>query len=149
MADNYRKDAAFGSIDSSKVHLRYAQVVVINIEKQSETSRSVIHRLKVLLDKSRELNSAGLHDSLICLQNFLDFYIHKKDELMAANSQRAHPIQTGIVSRFSKQKHVAVGRGVKIRWCTVATTGSTGFTPSAQPNGASNGSWRYSIERYQ
>lgn len=36
MADNYRKDAAFGSIDSSKVHLRYAQVAVINIEEQRD-----------------------------------------------------------------------------------------------------------------
>ncbi|XP_065082371.1 ankyrin repeat and LEM domain-containing protein 2 homolog [Ochlerotatus camptorhynchus] len=86
MVDNYRKDAAFGSIDFSKVHSRYAQLIVINIEQQRETAQGVIHRLKVLLDKSRELNSASkypdLQDSLICLQNFLDFYILKKAELM-------------------------------------------------------------------
>ncbi|XP_058827898.1 ankyrin repeat and LEM domain-containing protein 2 homolog [Topomyia yanbarensis] len=86
MVDNYRKDAAFGTIDFSKVHSRYAQLIVINIELQKETAQGVIHRLKVLLDKSREVNSArkypDLHDSLICLQNFLDFYIFKKTELM-------------------------------------------------------------------
>lgn len=90
MVDNYRKDAAFGSIDFSKVHSRYAQLIVITIEQQRETAQGVIHRLKVLLDKSRELNSASrypdLHDSLMCLQNFLDFYIYKKAELMRGNN---------------------------------------------------------------
>ncbi|XP_029711644.2 ankyrin repeat and LEM domain-containing protein 2 homolog isoform X2 [Aedes albopictus] len=93
MVDNYRKDAAFGSIDFSKVHSRYAQLIVITIEQQRETAQGVIHRLKVLLDKSRELNSASrypdLHDSLICLQNFLDFYIYKKTELMNGLSHDA------------------------------------------------------------
>ncbi|KXJ69762.1 hypothetical protein RP20_CCG025920 [Aedes albopictus] len=93
MVDNYRKDAAFGSIDFSKVHSRYAQLIVITIEQQRETAQGVIHRLKVLLDKSRELNSASrypdLHDSLICLQNFLDFYIYKKTELMNGLSRDA------------------------------------------------------------
>lgn len=97
MVDNYRKDAAFGSIDFSKVHSRYAQLVVINIEQQSETARGVIHRLKVLLDRSRELNSASryadLHDSLICLQNFLDFYIYKKAELMVANRSQESTLE--------------------------------------------------------
>lgn len=86
LVDNYRKDAAFGAIDFSKVHSRYSQLIVINIEQQGETSEGVIHRLKVLLDKSREVNSARkypeLHDSLVCLQNFLDFYILKKLDLM-------------------------------------------------------------------
>ncbi|XP_055525620.1 ankyrin repeat and LEM domain-containing protein 2 homolog [Wyeomyia smithii] len=86
LIDNYRKDVAFGSIDFSKVHSRYAQLIIINIEQQNETAQSVIHRLKLLLDKSREVNSArkhsDLHDSLICLQNFLDFYIFKKADLM-------------------------------------------------------------------
>lgn len=86
MIDNYRKDAAFETIEFNKVHSRYAQLIVINIEQQRETAQGVIHRLKVLLDKSRELKSAykypDLQDSLICLQNFLDFYIHKKGELM-------------------------------------------------------------------
>lgn len=96
LVDNYRKDAAFGAIDFSKVHSRYAQLIVIQIELQKETARGVIHRLKVLLDKSREVNSArkypDLHDSLICLQNMLDFYIHKKAELMKDCQGDASPV---------------------------------------------------------
>ncbi|XP_055586248.1 uncharacterized protein LOC129738943 [Uranotaenia lowii] len=86
LVDNYRKDAAFGEIDFGRVHSRYAQLVVIGIERQPETAGKMIHRLMLLLDKSRELNSASkypdLHDSLVCLQNFLDLYIHKKEELV-------------------------------------------------------------------
>ncbi|XP_058443488.1 ankyrin repeat and LEM domain-containing protein 2 homolog [Malaya genurostris] len=98
LVDNYRKDAAFGSIDFSKVHSRYAQLIVINIEQQKATAQGVIHRLKLLLDKSREVHSArkypDLHDSLICLQNFLDFYILKKAELMADCGQSESQTET-------------------------------------------------------
>lgn len=44
------------------------------------------------------MNSArkypDLHDSLICLQNFLDFYIHKKSELMKDDQGDALHVQT-------------------------------------------------------
>lgn len=92
LVDNYRKDAAFEAIDFTKVHSRYAQLIVINIELYRDTAPGVIHRLKVLLDKSREVNSArkhpDLHDSLVCLQNFLDFYIYKKAALATPPEQQ-------------------------------------------------------------
>uniref|UniRef100_A0A1Q3EZQ9 ANKLE2 third alpha/beta domain-containing protein n=1 Tax=Culex tarsalis TaxID=7177 RepID=A0A1Q3EZQ9_CULTA len=87
LVGNYRRDAAFNAIDFSRVHSRYAQLIVINIESCPETSAGVIHRLKLLLDRSREVNSARkypeLHESLQCLQNLLDLYIFKKAELVA------------------------------------------------------------------
>lgn len=42
MVDNYRKDAAFETIEFSKVHSRYAQLIVINIEQQRETAQGVV-----------------------------------------------------------------------------------------------------------
>lgn len=85
LVGNYARDAAFGAIDFTRVHSRYAQLIVINIESAPETSAGVIHRLKLLLDRSREINSArkypDLHESLQCLQNLLDLYIFKKAEL--------------------------------------------------------------------
>uniref|UniRef100_A0A8D8PIF3 Ankyrin repeat and LEM domain-containing protein 2 n=1 Tax=Culex pipiens TaxID=7175 RepID=A0A8D8PIF3_CULPI len=95
LVGNYRRDAAFTTIDFSRVHSRYAQLIVLHIESTPETAPKIIHRLKLLLDRSRDVNAALRHpdlaESLACLQNLLDLYILKSAELAAESGTGDDP----------------------------------------------------------
>ncbi|EDS45555.1 conserved hypothetical protein [Culex quinquefasciatus] len=116
LVGNYRRDAAFTTIDFSRVHSRYAQLIVLHIESTPETAPKIIHRLKLLLDRSRDVNAAHRHpdlaESLACLQNLLDLYILKSAELAGAGADdpeteascsaawREHPLVRGCRCRI-------------------------------------------------